>query len=322
MATVKLLDRVRERIRYKHYSYRTEQTYVQWIKRYIFFHNKRHPKDMGEPEISTFLNHLAVQGKVSSSTQNQALSALLFLYREVLKIEMEWVDNIQWAKKPKNLPVVFSQQEVNKVISVLEGTNWLMAAVLYGGGLRLMECLRLRIQDIDFDYHQIMVRRGKGNKDRRTMLPKSIVEPLKKQIHRVSVLHEKDIAEGFGRVYLPEALSRKYKNAETEFKWQYLFPSEKRSIDPRSGIERRHHLSRDVLQRAIKKSINRAGIHKKGSCHTLRHSFATHLLEAGYDIRTVQELLGHEDVNTTMIYTHVLNKGGRAVNSPMDSMIF
>ncbi len=320
MSKPKLLDQVRDAIRVKHYSMRTEEAYVHWIKRFIFFHEKRHPLKMGESEVSKFLSHLAVEGKVSASTQNQALSALLFLYQEVLKQELGWINNVKRAKKPSHLPVVFTKEEAKAVLLRLEGTKWLMASLLYGAGLRLMECLGLRVKDIDFSYNQITVRDGKGGKDRLTMLPGSLQEPLKKHLEKVRILHEQDLKEGFGKVYLPFALAKKYPNAEREFAWQYVFPASNRSIDPRSGIERRHHIYETVLQKAVKAAVRAAGINKPASCHTFRHSFATHLLEDGYDIRTVQELLGHKDVSTTMIYTHVLNRGGKGVRSPLDGL--
>lgn len=317
----KLLDQVRQKIRLKHYSIRTETTYVQWIKRYILYHNKTHPKQMGAQHIESFLSHLASERKVSASTQNQALNALVFLYKQVLALPVGNLENMVRAKKPSLLPVVLSRQEIKSILTHLDGIHWLGASLLYGAGLRLMECIRLRVQDIDFDYQCIIVRNGKGAKDRVTMLPKELSGPLKKQINRVVEIHQQDLAEGFGRVYLPYALERKYPNANSELAWQYLFPSSHRSIDPRSNIERRHHINESVLQRAIKKGLRCAKINKKAGCHTLRHSFATHLLENGYDIRTVQELLGHNDLRTTMIYTHVLNNGAMSVNSPLSLVI-
>lgn len=318
MEKPKLLDRMRNAIRVKHYSLRTEETYIMWVKRYIFFHNKRHPKDMKNSELSEFLTHLAVRGKVSASTQNQALNAILFLYKHVLKQDIGWIENVERAKRPEKIPVVFTSEEALLVLKQLKGTLAIMANLLYGSGLRLMECLRLRVKDIDFNYNHIVVRDGKGQKDRTTMLPIILKEPLQAHLKKVKELHQKDLNEGFGRVYLPFALEKKYPNANKEEMWQYVFPSKKRSIDPRSGEERRHHAAESVLQKAVKEAVRSAGINKPGSCHTFRHSFATHLLENGYDIRTVQELLGHKDVSTTMIYTHVLNKGGRAVLSPLD----
>lgn len=314
----KLLDQVREAIRVRHYSIRTEQAYVGWIKRFIFFHGKRHPGDMGKAEISAFLSHLAVKGKVAASTQNQALNAILFLYREVLKRDVGWLDEVERAKKPSRLPVVFTPSEARKILALLPKDKWVMASLLYGSGLRLMECVRLRVKDVDFHYRQITVRDDKGRKDRVTVLPKKLVEPLQVQLETVKTLHQQDLKEGYGAVYLPYALEKKYPNANREFGWQYVFPASKRAIDPRSGVERRHHLSETALQQAVKNAIRKAEINKPGSCHTFRHSFATHLLENGYDIRTIQELLGHKDVNTTMIYTHVLERGGRGVRSPLD----
>jgi len=316
----RLLDQVREIIRTKHYSIRTEQTYVQWIRRYIYFHNKRHPKDMGEREINAFLKHLAVNRNVTASTQTQALSAILFLYKEVLRQDIDYIDNIYRAKKPKRLPVVFAREEIRKIMQHLSGEKWLMANLLYGAGIRLMECLRLRVKDIDFSYSQITVRDGKGNQDRITMLPEIVKHPLKEHLKKVWQIHQKDLKEGYGRVYLPYAIARKYRNADREWGWQYAFPSKNRSVDPRSGEIRRHHLNPQVLQRAIKAAIKNAAINKQGSSHSLRHSFATHLLEDGYDIRSIQELLGHKDVKTTMVYTHVLKRGGQGVKSPADRL--
>lgn len=314
----RLLDQVREVIRIKHYSIRTEQAYLQWIKRYILFHGKRHPKDLGADELRAFLSDLAIRGQVSASTQNQALNAILFMYREVLKTELPWIDGVQRAKRSQRLPVVLTRQEVQALLAQFEGTIWLMAGITYGGGLRLLECLRLRVKDLDLDRCELIVRDGKGQKDRITMLPKTLVEPLRTHLARVRHLHQRDVAEGFGRVYLPFALDRKYPNADLEWGWQYVFPASRRTIDPRSGVERRHHVNPEVLQRAVRNAVRKANILKPASVHTLRHSFATHLLESGYDIRTVQELLGHADVKTTMIYTHVLNRGGRGVVSPLD----
>jgi len=315
----KLLDQVRETIRRKHYSIRTEAAYVDWIKRYIFFHNKNHPAEMGAKEIEQFLNHLAVQKHVAASTQNQALSALVFLYREVLKKDFEWMDNLERAKKPERLPVVLTEDELRHVLAHLDGRNWLMASLVYGSGMRLMECVRLRIKDVDFEYRQITVRDGKGQKDRVTMLSESSSAVLKHHLERVRLMHQKDLADGYGQTYLPYALERKYKNASREWAWQYVFPATKISRDPRSGEMRRHHVDEKSLQRAVKGAVRAARIDKAATCHTFRHSFATHLLKNGHDIRTVQELLGHKDVSTTMIYTHVLNKGGRGVRSPLDA---
>lgn len=314
----KLLDQVRDRIRVKHYSIRTETQYVQWTKRFILFHGKRHPRDMGPKEIEAFLTHLAVEGNVSASTQNQALSALLFLYREVLGMEVPWLDKVVRAKRPQRLPVVLSKQEVRAVLDRMPGVYGLMGALLYGTGMRLMECVRLRVKDIDFEHGEILIRDGKGAKDRVTMLPDSVVVALQAHLKARRALFDEDKKAGMAAVYLPDALARKYPNAPTEWGWQYVFPSGSYSKDPRSGEERRHHLDEKLLQRAMKKAVQAAGIAKPATPHTLRHSFATHLLQGGYDIRTVQELLGHKDVATTMIYTHVLNKGGRGVVSPLD----
>ncbi len=316
----KLLDQIREVIRRKHYSIRTEKAYVDWAKRFIYFHNKCHPKDMGKTEITQFLNYLAVGRKVTASTQNQALSAIVFLYREVLDQDFGWLENLEYAKRPEKLPVVFNKNEVKAVLSSLEGINWIIANVLYGSGLRITECTRLRILDIDFDYKQIIVRDGKGQKDRGTMLPEILIEALRKQMEKVELLHKIDVNEGYGAVYLPFALERKYPNASKEFRWQYLFPAAKRSVDPRSGIIRRHHIGQSQIQRAVRSTVRNLKIKKNGTFHTFRHSFATSLLEAGYDIRTVQELLGHKDVSTTMIYTHVMKKGGKGVQSPADML--
>lgn len=314
----KLLDQVRDTIQLKHYSSRTCESYIHWIKRYIFFHNKRHPKDMGVPEIEAFLTYLAVKENVAASTQNQALSALLFLYREVLKQEVTFISNSVRAQKPRRLPTVLTKEEVQKVIGLMRGTHQLMAKLLYGSGLRLMECVQLRVKDIDFGQSQIVVRDGKGMTDRITMLPNSLIEPLQEQLQRVKRLHEEDLAKGYGAVYLPFALGRKYPNADREWVWQYVFTSDILSKDRRTGVMRRHYLHETSLQRAVRVAARRAGLNKRVNCHTFRHSFATHLLQNGYDIRTVQELLGHKDVKTTMIYTHVLNRAGLAVRSPID----
>ncbi|MHB9102443.1 MAG: integron integrase [Sulfuricella sp.] len=314
----KLLDQVQAVLRMKHYSIRTERVYLDWIKRYILFHHKTHPAQMGAPEVEAFLSHLAVAGKVAASTQNQAKSALLFLYREVLAIELPWLDNVTQAKTPQRLPVVLTVSEVKSVLNRLDGTLWLMASLLYGGGLRLMECVRLRVKDVDFEMRQVTVREGKGFKDRVTMLPESSTAPLQAHLARVRALHDEDVAAGYGAVYLPYALEKKYPNAAKEWGWQYVFPSRSLSVDPRSGVTRRHHVDEKSLQRAVKRAAQQAGIAKPATPHTFRHSFATHLLQSGYDIRTVQELLGHKDVQTTMIYTHVLNRGGKGVQSPLD----
>jgi integron integrase len=293
---------------------------VQWIKRFIFFHNKKHPLQMGKQEVTHFLSALAVEKHVSASTQSQALSALLFLYRDVLGQELPWLHDVVRAKRPQRLPVVLSRTEVRELLKHLQDEKWLMATLLYGTGLRLMECLRLRVKDVDFARNQITVREGKGNKDRLTMLPTAVKEPLARHLERVREQHERDLTNGFGRVFLPDALERKYPNANREWGWQWVFPAAQISVDPRSKARRRHHLHESVLHRAIKEATRRARIPKPVSCHTLRHSFATHLLEDGYDIRTVQELLGHKDVSTTMIYTHVLNRGGQGVHSPADRL--
>jgi integron integrase len=314
----KLLDQVRDKIRVKHYSIRTEQSYLGWIKRYIFFHDKRHPKEMGAAEAEAFLTHLAVEGNVSASTQNQALSALLFLYREVLGMELPWLDDVVRAKKPQRLPSVLNREEVSLVLERMEGTYGLMARLLYGTGMRLMECCRLRVKDIDFRQREILIRDGKGGKDRVTMLPETLIKPLQEYLVKRRRLFEDDLSKGMTEVFLPDALALKYPNAAQEWIWQYVFSSGSYSVDPRSGRERRHHIDEKLLQRAMKKAVTASGITKFATPHTLRHSFATHLLEGGYDIRTVQELLGHSDVSTTMIYTHVLNKGGRGVVSPLD----
>ncbi|MEZ4599011.1 MAG: integron integrase [Syntrophotaleaceae bacterium] len=316
----KLLDLLKQALRVRHYSPRTEKTYCEWVKRYIFFHNVRHPAEMAEPEINAFLTHLAVKTKVSASTQNQALSALLFLYRHVLGKEIGELGEIIRAKKPKRLPVVMTREEVREVLNCLEGDRKLMAGLLYGAGLRLMECLRLRVQDIDFGRGEIVVRDGKGGKDRRTMFPKALIGPMKEHLARVKLLHEKDLTEEWGKVQLPDALARKFPNAPYQWRWQWVFPQENRWKNTRTGEEGRHHIHETLLQRAIKEAVSKAGIVKRIGCHTFRHSFATHLLEDGYDIRTIQELLGHKDVSTTMIYTHVLNKGGQGVRSPIDAL--
>lgn len=314
----KLLDEVRTVMRLRHLSIRTEEAYVQWIKRFIIFHDKRHPRELGAAAIRDFLSYLAVERNVAAATQNQALAALLFLYREVLQIELPRLNDLERATKPKRLPVVLTRQEVQAVLLHLTGTNHLMAGLLYGAGLRLLECLRLRVKDVDFQAHQLTVRDGKGAKDRVTMLPRSLADELRHHLEQVKALHKEELRAGFGTVYLPYALAGKYPSAERQWGWQYVFPAVRRSVDPRSGVMRRHHLHESVLQSAVKEAVRAAGIHKPASCHTLRHSFATHLIESGYDIRTVQELLGHADVRTTMIYTHVLNRGGLAVQSPLD----
>jgi integron integrase len=317
----RLLDRVRSEVRTRHYSRRTEEAYVGWTKRFVLFHNKRHPAAMGRDEVNAFLSHLAVDSNVSASTQAQALSALVFLYRHVLDDPLPWMDEIVRASRPRKLPVVLSREEVGSVLGAMKGTTRLVASILYGGGLRLMEALRLRVKDVDFAARLLVVREGKGAKDRRTMLPDSLQQPLRAQIEVVRRIHDNDLAAGHGEVWLPDALTRKFVNAGREFGWQYVFPASRTALDPRSGIERRHHLDESAVQRAVKDAVRQAGINKHAGCHTLRHSFATHLLEDGYDIRTIQELLGHADVKTTMIYTHVLQRaGGRGVRSPLDGL--
>lgn len=318
----KLLDQVRGKIRFKHYSIRTEQAYVDWIKRYILHFDKQHPKDLGAADVEAFLTHLAVVGKVAASTQNQAKSALLFLYKEVLGLELPWLDDVERAKAPKRLPVVLSQDEVAKILSRLEGTHHLVVSLLYGTGMRILEALRLRVKDVDFARREILIRDGKGFKDRVTMLPVSLIALLKAHLDKVKSLHADDLAKGYGAVFLPYALAKKYPYAARDWAWQYVFPSGKLSVDPRSDdvMTRRHHVQDQAIQRAVRQAVRDAGISKPATPHTFRHSFATHLLEGGYDIRTVQELLGHSDVATTMIYTHVLNKGGRGVDSPLDTI--
>jgi len=304
-------------MRFKHMSLSTEKSYVYYIKDYILFHHKRHPQEMGVDEVRVYLTHLAVDKNITASTQNVALSALLFLYRDVLKIDLPAIDHIGYARHSRRVPVVFTRAEVKAILSKLTGTPQLVASLLYGAGLRLNECLRLRVKDIDFEYCQITVRDGKGDKDRVTMLPKSAVEPLHRQLALVKALHAQDLAQSHG-VSMPDALDHKYPQAHLEWGWQYVFPASGLARDPKTGQLRRHHVLDDSIQRAVKLAITAAGVAKHGGCHTFRHSFATHLLESGYDIRTVQELMGHKDVRTTQIYTHVLNRGGLAVRSPLD----
>ena len=318
MATPLLLDRVRDAIRVRHYSLRTEQTYIQWIRRFILFHQKRHPDKMGKEEIEAFLTYLAINRKVAASTQNHALSAILFLYQKVLDHKLDWLDNVIRAKRPKHLPVVMSRLEARQVIDRIHGVNGLIARLLYGTGMRQMECLRLRVKDIDFHYHQIIIRSGKGDKDRITILPESLVEPLLTQLQHTKKLHSSDLEKGYGETSLPYALDRKYPNASKEWRWQYVFPSSRISVDPHTGVLKRHHWYHTNLHRSIKQAVYSIGLDKHVTVHTFRHSFATHLLEDGYDIRTVQELLGHKDLKTTQIYTHVLNRGGLGVRSPLD----
>jgi integron integrase len=315
-----LLEVVRAALRSKHYSRRTEEAYVNWIRRFVRFHNRRHPREMGEAEVSAFLSSLAVEGHVAASTQNQALSALLFLYGEVLRADVGWLDGLVRARRPARLPVVLTPDEVGRLLAALEGTVWLMASLMYGAGLRLLECVELRVKDLDLATREVRVRDGKGRRDRVTMIPSRLVEALAVRIAETRRLHQSDVRSGAGWVALPDALSRKFPGAGRELAWQWLFPATRTYLDPASGQRRRHHLHESVLQRAIKEAVARTGLTKRASCHTLRHSFATHLLGAGYDIRTIQELLGHRDVSTTMIYTHVLNKGGRGVRSPLDEL--
>ncbi len=314
----KLLDQVRYTLRRMNYAIRTEESYTNWIKRFILFHHKTHPKNMDVPEIEAFLTDLAVNQNVAPSTQNQAFSAILFLYKYVLKQELHGTIDAVRAKKEVRLPTIMSKAEVTRLIKNLAPEYQLVAQILYGSGLRLMEGIRLRVKDIDFEQHQIIIRNGKGGRDRDTLLPDSLIVPLKNQLEYTRALHQKDLAEGYGAVHLPHALARKYPNADKEWAWQYVFPAHKLSADPRSGVLRRHHLHASSLQKAVKRAAKRAQIHKNVGCHTFRHSFATHLLESGYDIRTIQELLGHKSVETTMIYTHVVNRGGMAVKSPLD----
>lgn len=317
----KLLDQVRQAIRTRHYSPRTEETYAHWIKRFIFFHNKRHPAEMAEPEIARFLSNLATESHVSASTQNQALNALLFLYHQVLDKEIGYVNGVVRAKKAPRLPVVLTRGEIQALLGFLNGSEKIMATLLYGAGLRLMECCRLRVKDIDFSQNQIVVRAGKGDKDRYTMLPAAVKEVLIKHLDDGKRQHQNDVEKNLGRVVLPNALDRKYPNAGQEWGWQWVFPATRYYVDRETGRHYRHHLHESVLQKAVREAVRNVGIAKPATCHSLRHSFATHLLEDGYDIRTVQELLGHRDVSTTMIYTHVLNRGGRGVQSPVDRLL-
>jgi integron integrase len=314
----RLLDRVRQALRLRHYSRRTEEAYVAWIRRYIFFHHVRHPAEMGAAEINAFLTHLAVAGRVSASTQNQAFSALLFLYQQVLEVEPGRIAGVVRARRPKRLPVVLTRDEVRRVLLGLEGVPRLVCGLLYGSGLRVLEGLRLRVKDVDFDRGELTVREGKGDKDRVTLLPEAVRDGLRRQLAAARRLHARDLADGFGRVWLPDALARKYPGADREWAWQYVFPAGRRGTDPRDGQVRRHHLHESVIQRAVRQAAAKAGVAKPITPHTFRHAFATHLLEDGHDIRTVQELLGHAHVETTMIYTHVLNRGGRGVRSPLD----
>lgn len=317
-AKPRLLNQVRQALRVRHYSYRTEQQYVGWVTRFIRHHGLRHPRDLGGPEVESFLTYLAVQRQVSSATQAQALSALLFLYRSVLNVDLPWLDGVVRATRPKRLPVVLSRAEAKSVLAQLHGSYWLAASLLYGSGLRLLEALRLRVKDVDLEHRKILVRNGKGFKDRATILPESLLEPMKRQLDLVRSTHRSACASGFGGVELPHALAKKYPRAHLELAWQYVFPAKGPSRDPRTGAWRRHHIHEDSMQRKVKQAVRDAGINKPASCHTFRHCFATHLLESGADIRTVQELMGHSSVKTTQIYTHVLNRGGIAVRSPLD----
>jgi integron integrase len=320
MTAPRLLDQMREAMRSRHYSPRTERAYVQWVRRYIVFHHGLHPGQMGEREINEFLTHLAVEQHVSASTQNQALAGLLFLYRSVIGYDVGDLGGVVRARKPKRLPVVMTPDEVRSLLRGMDGETKLMASLMYGTGMRLSECLNLRVLDVDFGGNEITVHDGKGAKDRLTMLPESLMPDLRAQLRRAKAVHERDLADGWGRIVLPDAIDRKYPNAAWEWKWQWVFPQQRRWTNLRTGEQGRHHMDATIVQRAVKDAGRRAGITKHIGCHTLRHSFATHLLEAGYDIRTIQELLGHKDVSTTMIYTHVLNKGGLGVKSPFDRL--
>ncbi|MGI8555992.1 MAG: integron integrase [Pyrinomonadaceae bacterium] len=315
----KLLDQIRAVLRTRHYSYRTEKTYIEWILRYIRFHGVKHPAEMGAAEVEAFLSHLAVEGNVAASTQNQALAALLFLYRKVLSVDLPWLEKFTPAKKSNHVPVVLTKDEVKIILGQLKGTNWLIANLLYGAGLRLQEALRLRVKDLDFGFRQIVVRDGKGGKDRFTVLLNVLIEPLQKQLLTAQNLHESDLRNGLGRVVMPFALARKYPNAEKEWAWQFVFPSKSLSVDPCSGLKGRQHVSPSSLQKPFKEALRKSRIPKNASPHTLRHSFATHLLADGYDIRTIQDLLGHRDISTTMIYTHVLQNNRLGVRSPVDA---
>lgn len=315
------LDHVRRAIRVRHYSIRTERSYIDWTVRYIRFHDCRHPEDMGEAEVAAFLSYLAVDQRVAASTQNQALNALVFLYKAVIGRPLGELNGVTRAKRPERLPIVLTPDEVGRLLRNVDTTHWLCTCLMYGSGLRLMETVRLRVKDLDFPHRAILVRNGKGGRDRVTTLPDELIVPLKRHLQAVKLVHDKDLGDGFGDVYLPHALGRKYPSAGRQWAWQYVFPARRRSVDPRSQLERRHHIDEGALQRAVKQAVRKAGIEKPASCHTLRHSFATHLLERGMDIRTVQEQLGHRDVRTTQIYTHVLKRGGAAVLSPLGSVL-
>jgi len=318
----KLLVQLRDHLRTRHYALRTEQVYIDWVRRFIQFHELRHPSTLGPVEVEAFLTHLAVERHVSASTQNQAKAALLYFYKNVLAVDLPWLDEIVQAKTPRRLPLVLTEREVRELLEALHGPMWLIASLLYGTGMRLLECLRLRVKDVEFSRREIVVREGKGHKDRITMLPDNLVQPLRDQMSRAQAMHRHDLAHGFGRVFMPDALAVKYPAQDRSWGWQYVFPATSRSMDPRSSppIERRHHVQPESVQRAVREAARRCGTVKPVTPHVLRHSFATHLLQAGYDIRTVQELLGHADVSTTMVYTHVLNRGGRGVRSPLDAL--
>ncbi len=320
MTEPKLLDRMRALLRTRHYSIRTEDAYVQWARRFILFHGKKHPSSMGAAEINAFLSHLAVERSVSASTQTQALCAILFLYRDVLVEDVPWLAELERAPRRQPAPLVLTRNEVDRLLGSMSGTPQLVARLLYGTGMRLLECLRLRVKEVDFQSREVLVRSGKGNKDRTTMLPRVLCVALRRHLENVRALHDRDVAAGFGRVWMPEALAVKYPNADGSWGWQWVFPAAQRSVDPRSGIERRHHLSEQTIQRAVHEAVRRTDMAKPATPHTLRHSFATHLLASGHDIRTVQELLGHADVKTTMIYTHVLGLGASGVRSPLDAL--
>lgn len=316
----KVMDQLRAALRSRHYSPRTEQAYTMWVRRFLHFHNLRHPAEMCDDEINEFVTHIAVEQKVSASTQTQALSALIFFYRNVIGYNVGELSGLVRAKKSRRLPVVLTRDEVRAVLDRLEGDKWLMASLMYGSGLRLMECLSIRVQDLDFARGELTVRSGKGAKDRTTMLPESVYVPMREHLTVVKRIHKQDLADGWGRVVVPDALAYKYPSAPGEWRWQWAFPQERRWRDPKTGAQGRHHVHESIVQRTMRHAVQSSGITKHAGCHTLRHSFATHLLEAGYDIRTIQELLGHKDVSTTMIYTHVLNKGGRGVRSPLDAV--
>lgn len=317
----RLYDRIVEVLRVRHYSLRTEEAYLHWIRRYIEFHEHQHPRQLAESDVNRFLTNLAVKEHVAASTQNQALSAVLFLYEQVLEQPLDRIEGVVRARRPKRLPVVLTLDEVSKVISHLTGDKWLIAMLLYGGGLRLLEALRLRVKDLDFERGEITVREGKGDKDRVTTMPRAVVRPLQEHLRRVQVIHQQDMADGYGRVDLPYALARKYPNANREWCWQFVFPQERRWQNAKTGEQGRHHIDESLFSRSLTAAVRKGGLTKRVTSHTFRHSFATHLLADGYDIRTVQELLGHSDVRTTMIYTHVLNRGGRGVRSPADGLV-